>query len=68
MALLRQLLSPLFGAFPGVPPWLLAVACAVVGAALLWLASRIFKWVFVLAAAVFLVGGIVVAIRLAFGR
>jgi hypothetical protein len=68
MAVLRELLTPLFNAFPGVPPWLLALGCALLGATLLWLASRIFKWVFVLAALVFLVGGVVVAVHLAFGH
>ncbi len=62
----RALLTPLFNAFPGVPPWLVALGCALVGAALLWLASRLFKWVFVLAALVFLVGGLIVAWHLAF--
>lgn len=65
MALMRQLLTPILNAFPGVPPWLVAAGCAIAGAFLLWLASRIFKWVFVLAALVFLVAGLILAVRLA---
>lgn len=67
MTLARQLLAPLFGLFPTTPPWVVAAAAAVVGAALMWLASRIFKWVFLLAAVAFLAIGVVVAVRLAFG-
>jgi hypothetical protein len=68
MTAIRQILSPILDAFPGVPPWVVAVALALVGAALLWLASRLAKWIFVLAALAVLAAGLVVAIRLALGR
>jgi hypothetical protein len=68
MAFLRALFTPVFNAFPGVPPWLVAVGCALAGAILLWLASRIFKWAFVLAALAFLIAGLLLAFHLAFGH
>jgi len=52
------------GLWYGYPPWIVVLVGTVVGAAALWLLSKLLKWVLLLAMVAVLVGGLIWAARL----